>query len=479
VRLEGLVAEANLQRLGLLADVKSDQSVEVASVTMDSRAVKPGALFACVPGRTADGHVFARAAVASGAVALLVERVLDVSVPQVVVSSVREALGPVSDAFYGHPSRNLVVAGVTGTNGKTTTCALVSDIFEANGWSSSTIGTLTQQRTTPEAPDLQSLLAKWRDGGGRAVAMEVSSHALDQHRTDAVDFAAGVFTNLTPEHLDYHKTMDSYFEAKALLFRPGRIGVAVVNRSDEWGERLIARLVADGVPVETFSVDDADDLELHPGMSTFRLWGTPMAVQLGGRFNVANAVAAAACARALGVDAMTVSRGLASSHGVRGRFELVDGGQPFTVIVDYAHTPDGLSQVLTAARELGGGRLIAVFGAGGERDHEKRPLMGAAAARLADLAFVTSDNPRGEDPDLIIEEVLAGARGSANVKVQADRAAAIAAALANAMDGDTVVIAGKGHEQGQEIGGRVVPFDDVEVARTALARIRASRSGDS
>ncbi|HET7522755.1 MAG TPA: UDP-N-acetylmuramoyl-L-alanyl-D-glutamate--2,6-diaminopimelate ligase [Acidimicrobiales bacterium] len=452
-----------------------DPSIEVLSVTMDSRSVGAGSLFACVPGHTSDGHQFAAAAVRSGATALLCERLVDVPVPQVVVSSVRSALGPVSDAFFGHPSRDLTVVGVTGTNGKTTTCALLSAVFEANGWPSTTIGTLTQQRTTPEAPELQALLAGWRDRGGRAIAMEVSSHALDQHRTDALAFAAGIFTNLSPEHLDYHRTMEAYFEAKARLFADGRVGTAVINTGDPWGARLAARVRAAGVPVEEYSLDDAVDVTLRPGGTSFSWRGQRLDVNLGGRFNIANALAAATCAAGLGIGEASIAEGLASLAGVQGRFQVVDAGQAFSVIVDYAHTPDGLTQALRAARELGTGKLIIVFGAGGDRDHEKRPLMGAAASRLADLAVITSDNPRTEDPLSIIDQILAGVEGGANVVTEPDRAAAIATALANASDGDVVLIAGKGHERGQDIGGRVVPFDDVEVATTALTRIIASR----
>lgn len=475
MRLDGLVAEAGLAALGLVVEVTGDPSTEVLSLTMDSRGVTAGAMFACVPGQSVDGHEFAAEAIASGATVLLCERRLAVEVPQVVVRSVREAVGPVADAIFGHPSRQLTVAGVTGTNGKTTTCALLSSIFTANGWASTTIGTLTQQRTTPEAPELQSLLARWRDRGGRAIAMEVSSHALDQHRTDALSFAAGVFTNLTPDHLDYHHTMDRYFEAKALLFEPGRVGLAVINTGDPWGSQLAARCRSKGISVEEFSLSDASSLELRSAGSAFDWDGRRIEVRLGGRFNVENALAAATCARALGIQTGVVAHGLASLSGVQGRFQVVDAGQSFSVIVDYAHTPDGLSKALMAARELGSGKLIVVFGAGGDRDHEKRPLMGAAASRLADLAVVTSDNPRSEDPIAIIDQILAGAQGHANVVTEPDRSAAIAAAVANATDGDVVLIAGKGHERGQDIGGRVVPFDDVEVAGAAIERILASR----
>jgi UDP-N-acetylmuramoyl-L-alanyl-D-glutamate--2,6-diaminopimelate ligase len=477
VRLDGLIAEANLAGLGLLVEVVGDPSTEVASVTMDSRHVGPASLFACVPGATVDGHLFAGGAVADGATVLLSERVLDLAVAQIVVTSTRRALGPVCDVVYGHPSADLLVAAVTGTNGKTTTCAFLQAIFEASGWPTLTIGTLTSRRTTPEAPDLHALLADWRRDGGRAVAMEVSSHALDQYRTDAVRFAAGVFTNLSPEHLDYHHTMDAYFESKAQLFRPGRVGVAVVNVGDPWGARLAERVAGGGDRLVTFSAADAEELRLTPGSSTFAWRGRPVTIGVGGGFNVANALAAAATAEAVGVDRDAIVAGLGRVRSVEGRFQLVEAGQPFTVIVDYAHTPDGLTKVLEAARQICTGNVIVVFGAGGDRDREKRPLMGAAAARLADLVLVTSDNPRSEDPEAIVAEVVAGAGAASNVRSETDRASAIATALATASPGDVVVIAGKGHEKGQEIGGRVRPFDDVEVATSALRRILESRQG--
>lgn len=446
---------------------------------MDSREVLPGALFACVPGATSDGHDYAATAVADGATALLCERSLPFDTPQIVVRSVRRSLGPVCDLIYGRPSQELLIAAVTGTNGKTTTCSFLHSIFEANGWPAMTLGTLTQRRTTPEAPDLHALLADWRRAGGEAVAMEVSSHALQQHRTDAVRFSAGVFTNLTPEHLDYHATMESYFEAKARLFEPGRVGVAVINIDDLWGARLADRVRVAGDPLVTFSPADANRVELRPSGSTFTWRDRQMNIRIGGLFNVANAVAAAAGAEALGIDRSVIADGLSAVESVAGRFELVDLGQPFTVIVDYAHTPDGLTKILEAARQICNGRLVVVFGAGGDRDRDKRPMMGAAASERADLVLVTSDNPRHENPETIMAEVMSGAPDASNVQAEADRAAAIATALANASPGDVVVIAGKGHEKGQEIAGRTLPFDDVDVATKALRRIMQSRQGGS
>jgi UDP-N-acetylmuramoyl-L-alanyl-D-glutamate--2,6-diaminopimelate ligase len=474
VRLVGLVAEAGLTDLGLLEAMIGDPATEVLDLTMDSRQVTPGRLFACVPGDNRDGHDFAAAAVASGAAALLCERPLDLGVPQIVVHSVRRTLGPVADAIHGHPSRHLTVVGVTGTNGKTTTCALLQGAFEAFGWRTATIGTLTHQRTTPEAPDLHGLMARWRDAHGDAVAMEVSSHALVQHRVDAVRFAAAIFTNLSPEHLDYHHTMDAYFEAKATLFRADRVSVAIVNRADPWGRRLIDRLAQQRVPTETFAPEDATGVELAPSRSCFTWAGQRFTINVGGRFNLANAVAAASCARALGANPADIAEGMASVGGVRGRFEPVDVGQPFTVLVDYAHTPDGLRQALRGARELAAGRVLVVFGAGGDRDHDKRPLMGAAAAGLADIAVVTSDNPRSEDPFAIIEAVVAGVSDRSKIMVEPDRYTAISTALTAARPGDVVLIAGKGHELGQEIAGQLVPFDDAEVARSLLPQILAT-----
>ena len=467
MRLRSLLAEAGLEG----APVEGAADPEVVSVEMDTRQVVPGALFACVPGARSDGHDFAAAAVEAGAVAVVVERRVDVTVPQVIVPSARAALGPLADAAAGHPSRAMTVVGVTGTHGKTPTVGLLAAIFGAHGWTTATIGTLTQVRTTPEAPDLQRRLAGLRAGGTQAVAMEVSSHALDQRRVDATHFAAGVLTNVTQDHLDYHRTMEAYFEAKARLFEAGRVGVAVVNRDDPWGRRLLDRLRGSGLATETYGFDDVDDLRMTPAGSAFRWRGEDVVLPVAGRFNVANALAAATTSAALGVAAPTVAAGLAAMAQVRGRFERVDAGQPFTVVVDYAHTPDALAAVLRSAREIATGRVLVVFGAGGDRDRAKRPLMAAAAATGADVVVVTSDNPRSEDPTAIIDAVVAGipADHRASTVVEPDRRAAIAAVVAAAGPGDVVVVAGKGHEQGQDFGDRVEAFDDVTEARAALS----------
>jgi UDP-N-acetylmuramoyl-L-alanyl-D-glutamate--2,6-diaminopimelate ligase len=422
-----------------------------------------------VPGAHVDGHQFAADAVEAGAIALLCERVLPLAVTQVVVADARAAMAPVAAAFWDHPSRHLDVVGVTGTNGKTTTAHLLGAVLEAGGKPTGVIGTLSGERTTPEAPDLQRRLAAFRDEGAAAVAMEVSSHALALHRVDATRFAVAVFTNLSQDHLDFHGSMEDYFEAKASLFDPARTAVAVVNADDSGGRRLLDRA---RLPTRPFSLRDAADLHVGPSASTFRWEGEPVRLRLGGRFNIVNALAAATAARELGVAPADVARGLSSAPPVPGRFEPVDGGQPFAVVVDYAHTPAGLEEVLTAAAEAAEGRVLVVFGCGGDRDRAKRRDMGDVATRLADLAVLTSDNPRSEDPMAIIEEVRSGVVRPEVLRVEPDRRAAIALALAEAAAGDVVVIAGKGHETEQHFAGHSVPFDDRVVARQELDRLR-------
>ncbi|MGI8492868.1 MAG: UDP-N-acetylmuramoyl-L-alanyl-D-glutamate--2,6-diaminopimelate ligase [Acidimicrobiales bacterium] len=475
MRLDALIDEAGLPSSGHLVATEGDLSTDVTSVTMDSRSLQRGGLFVCVPGTQRDGHDFALSAVGAGAAAVVAERHLDLGVPLVVVTSTRRCLGALASAFWGQPSEHMAVVGVTGTNGKTTTCALLASIFAAHGWSSATLGTLSGTRTTPEAPELQARLSRLRSEGVAAVAMEVSSHALDQHRVDSTRFAAAVWNNLSQDHLDYHESMGAYFAAKARLFERSFTELAVINTGDKWGSLLADRIATSGMTIETWSLDDASELELGRRGSTFSWRGQRLRLALPGRFNVDNALGAATCAMALGVPHPAVVDGLAAVTQVPGRFQAVDGGQAFTVLVDYAHTPEGLRQALEAARELCDGRLLVVFGAGGDRDPQKRPLMGEVAANLADLAVVTSDNPRHEDPYAIIEAIMAGASRRDNVVVEADRAAAIATALATAQPDDVVLIAGKGHETGQQIGDRLEPFDDVEVVRDALARIHASR----
>jgi UDP-N-acetylmuramoyl-L-alanyl-D-glutamate--2,6-diaminopimelate ligase len=445
--------------------------VEVADLAYDTRAVAPGALFFCVRGANVDGHELAPQAVEAGAAALVVERaVASAHVPQIVVADSRAAMAVAADVFFGHPTHELEVVGVTGTNGKTTTAHLVYAVLAAAGRRPGLLGTIEARlagerrpvvRTTPEAIDLQRTFREMLDAGDRSCAMEASSHASELHRLDRVRFAAVVFTNLTPDHLDFHGTMERYFDAKRRLFVGADPPPAAINLDDPWGRKL----AAERPDALTFGVDAAD-AEIRPDALD------RIDLKLRGRFNVANALAALAAARLLGIDDEAATRGLEAVRGVPGRFESVDEGQPFEVIVDYSHTPDSLENALRAARELAAGRVLCVFGCGGDRDREKRPLMGRIAAELADVAIVTTDNPRSEDPLAIVDEVLAGAPGG--LEVEPDRRAAIARAVEAAREGDVVLVAGRGAEPEQEVAGRKLPFDDRDVAREALRRIQAA-----
>ncbi len=460
-----------------VADVRGDPwDVPVRGVEHDSRVVRPGSLFCCLPGAVHDGHAFASQAAAAGASCLLVERFVDVDVPQVrtVPGGARPAMALAAAELFGHPDRHLTVAGVTGTNGKTTVVHLLRSILQHAGRPAGTIGTLTGARTTPEAPELYARLAGFVDDGLTAVAMEVSSHALSQHRVDGMAFDVAVFTNLSHDHLDHHRTMEEYFAAKARLFEPGRAAAAVVCVDDPWGVRLAAGL--DGLPVVEVRRTDASDVVLEVGRTAFTWEGLRVTTALTGEVNVTNSLLAAASARVLGVDGDVVVAGLAAAGAVPGRMEPV-AREPVTVIVDYAHTPDGLAAALHSARDLAAGRrLVCVFGCGGDRDTAKRPLMGKVAADLADTVVVTSDNPRSEDPGAIIDAVVAGARrgagpdGAARVVVEPDRARAIDLAVEVARPGDVVLVAGKGHETSQAVGTAVLPFDDRVEARRAVAR---------
>jgi UDP-N-acetylmuramoyl-L-alanyl-D-glutamate--2,6-diaminopimelate ligase len=424
---------------------------EVRDLAYDTRSVEAGALFFCVPGASVDGHDLAAEAVERGAVALVVERAVGVSVPQLVVPSVRQAMPAAAALYFGAPSQELDVVAATGTNGKTTTAFLVASILDAAGRKPALLTnierrvggkTLPTGLNTPESIDLQRLFRAMLDAGDRSCAMEATSIAAAKGRLDGTRFAVLVFTNLTQDHLDFHGTMDEYFAAKRALFDQAEH--AVVNVGDPWGQRLAKELPR----AQTFTPDDD-------------LGG--IGLRLRGRFNRANALGAMWAARELGVDEAAIRAGVESLAGVPGRFESVDAGQPFTVIVDYAHTPDSLENVLRAAGELGG-RLTVVFGAGGDRDRDKRPLMGRIAAELADRAIVTTDNPRSEDPAEIARAVAHGA-----LEIILDRRKAIESALAGADPGDVVVIAGKGADTEMELADHSVPFDDRVVAREVLA----------
>src|ERR671932_406966 len=400
--------------------------VEIADLAYDTRAVSSGALFFCVRGANVDGHELAPLALEAGAAALVVERPVPTAhVPQIVVADSRAAMAVAADVFFGHPTHELDVVGVTGTNGKTTTAHLVYSILAAAGRRPGLLGTIEARvagerrpvvRTTPEAIDLQRTFRELLDAGDRTCAMEASSHASELHRLDRVRFAALVFTNLTPDHLDFHGTMERYFDAKRRLFVSDEPPPAAINVDDPWGRKL-------------------------------------------------------AGARLLGIDDEAAARGLEAVRGVPGRFESVDEGQPFEVVVDYSHTPHSLENALRASRELAAGRVLCVFGCGGDRDREKRPLMVRIAAQLADLPILTTDNPRSEDPLAIIDDVL---RGAPELDVEPDRRGAIARAVETAREGDVVLVAGRGAEPAQEVAGRMLPFDDRDVAREALRRIQAA-----
>jgi UDP-N-acetylmuramoyl-L-alanyl-D-glutamate--2,6-diaminopimelate ligase len=438
-------------------DVVGGAAVEIRELAYDARAVPRDSLFFCIPGAAADGHDFAAEAVRAGAAAVVVERPVPVNVPQLVVASVRAAMPRAAVEFFGDPTTELDVLAVTGTNGKTTTAYLLWSILNAAGKRAALLTNVERRvgdevrevgLNTPEAIDLQRLFREMVTAGNETCVMEATSMASAKGRLEGTRFAVLVFTNLTQDHLDFHGTMEDYFGSKRRLFAQAER--AVVNVGDEFGARLAAE------------VPDRIAFDPAAGLGDIRL-------KLGGAFNVANACAAAAAARAYGIDEASIKRGIEAVDRVPGRFDRIDEGQPFTVLVDYAHTPGALETVLHAARELARGRVICVFGAGGDRDRAKRPLMGQVVNELADVALVTSDNPRSEDPAAIAAEVVDGLE----LEIELDRRRAIERALDAAREGDVVVIAGKGHEHGQEIAGRKIPFDDAEVAGDKLRRLRA------
>jgi UDP-N-acetylmuramoyl-L-alanyl-D-glutamate--2,6-diaminopimelate ligase len=470
------------------SEVTGARPVEVGDLAYDTRKVRSGALFFCVPGMRVDGHELAWEAIERGAVALVVERALEVGVPQLVVADARAAMAVAADAFFGEPTKELELAGVTGTNGKTTTAFLLHSMLDVAGRKPGLVGTVdwivgAERRpapfTTPEAIDLQRLFREMIDAGDRSAAVEASSHGSALRRLDRVRFDVLVFTNLSQDHLDLHGTMEEYFQAKRALFTGVQPPPAAVGVGDEWGRRLAADLSdAHRAPLVTFGLAEEAELrpealEVTPEGSTFRVAGMDIRTPLRGLFNVENVLGAVAAGLLLDLDEHAIAEGIARVDEVPGRFQVIDEGQPFAVLVDFAHTPDSLETVLRSARELADGRVIVVFGAGGDRDRGKRPLMGKVAGERADLAIVTSDNPRSEEPLAIIQDVLQGA--GLDVEIDPDRRSAIHRAISLAGAGDVVVIAGKGHEQGQEIAGVVQPFDDRDVAREALALLALKR----
>ena len=469
------------------SEVTGARSVAIGDLAYDTRKVSQGALFFCVPGERVDGHDLAWEAIERGAAALVVERRLDVGVPQLVVENVRAAMAVAADAFFGEPTKELEIAGVTGTNGKTTTAFLLHSMLAVAGRNPGLVGTVRwivggEKRpapfTTPEAIELQRLFREMVDAGDRSAAVEASSHGAAFRRLDRVRFDALVFTNLTQDHLDLHGTLEEYYRAKRRLFVGPQPPPAAVNVGDGWGKRLAAELAeTHRAPLVTFGLAEEaelrpEGLELGASGSRFRAGGIEIETPLRGSFNVENVLGAVAAGVLLDLDEESIKDGIARVHEIPGRFEAIDAGQPFAVVVDYAHTPDSLETVLRAARGLGDGRVIVVFGVGGDRDRGKRPLMGKIAAEHADIAIVTSDNPRSEDPLAIIRDVLQGS--GVDVEIDPDRRSAIQRAVALAEAGDVLVIAGKGHEQGQEISGSVHPFDDRAVVREALATLRAA-----
>ena len=475
--------------LTVVAGLRPDRPVAGSTVTgctLDSRAVQPGDLYAALPGSRTHGADFAAAAVAAGATAVLTDpagsgRCAAYDVPVLVADDPRGVLGAVAAWVHDDPSAALLVLGVTGTNGKTTTAFLLEAGLRAAGHTTGLLGTVLTRvgeqavpslRTTPEAPDLQALFATMRERGVTAVAMEVSSHALALGRVDGLRFDTSVFTNLSQDHLDFHPSMAAYEAAKASLFTPERSLRGVVDIDDAAGRRLLATA---SIPITTYGEQGqwrAADVDLRADGSTFRLIGpgvdVPATVGLPGAFNVSNAVAALACLVVAGIPLADAVRGIASLAGVPGRMERIDAGQPFTAIVDYAHTPQAVTTLLAAVRALTTGRVVVVLGCGGDRDRGKRPLMGQAAVAGADLAVLTSDNPRSEDPLAILTEMAAP-----GALVEPDRRRAIELAVREARPGDVIVVAGKGHESGQEIAGVVTPFDDRQVLREALLAVRA------
>ncbi len=474
-----------------------DATAEITGITHDSRAVRPGDLYAALPGARLHGADFVTQAAGLGATAVLTdptgaERAAATGLPVLVVPDPRARMGELATTIYGHPGRDLLQIGITGTSGKTTTAYLVEGGLRT-AKATGLIGTvetrigderIKSERTTPEATDLQALFAVMRERGVEAVAMEVSSHALVLGRVDGCVFDIAVFTNLSPEHMEFHSDMEDYFRAKAQLFTPKRSKLGVVNVDDEYGRRLAAEAT---VPVVTFSAEghpDADwraeHVQVGPLDSTFTVLGpngerVQARSPLAGPFNVANTLAAVVALAAAGLDAQTAADGIAAVPGVPGRLERVDAGQPYLAVVDYAHKTDAVESVLKALRKVTKGRLHIVLGCGGDRDQTKRAPMGAAAARLADTAVLTSDNPRSEDPLAILATMLQGAASvpaheRGEVLLFEERAAAIAAAVGRAQAGDTVLVAGKGHEQGQDIAGVVRPFDDRQVLREAIQK---------
>lgn len=462
---------------------RTGDDLPIAALQYNSRKVGKGDLFFCIVGTFADGHTYAAQAVEAGAVALVVERELPLPVPQVIVKNTRIAMAEMAAAFYGYPARGMRIVGVTGTNGKTSTTYMLKAIAEQCGWKVGLIGTIRNligtriidtERTTPESVDLQRILREMKEEGVDLVVMEVSSHSLDQHRVHGIAFETAIFTNLTQDHLDYHKTFENYFATKMRIFAQAQ--QAVVNRDDPHAERILGEL---SIPYKTFGVREKADVsaaeidittrgvqfDMHCALGNVRMY-----VPIPGLFSVFNAMGAAAAAMQLGLPLSAVKNGIETMGSVSGRLEpLPTGGRDFTVLLDYAHTPDALENILKTARGFAEGRIVTLFGCGGDRDHAKRPIMGEIAGRFSDFLIVTSDNPRSEDPMTIIEAVLEGVQKSACPYVVVEnRYEAIRYALSHAKPKDVVILAGKGHENYQEVGGGKRRFDEKEIVAELL-----------
>lgn len=474
IAIRELVDKTYWDRLpGIEARTIGSLDAIVSDITHDSRHVGQGTLFCCLHGDNMDGHSFAQQAVDAGACAVLVDHELQIDVDQIIVSDTRQAMGELSAALYGFPSRQMCVVGITGTNGKTTTAHLLAAILQEHGWETQVFGTLSGPRTTPESCDLQRDLYSSLMAGKRAVVMEVTSHAMSMQRAVGTHFEAAVFSNLSPEHLDFHGTLENYFGAKASLFAHEFTDLGIVNQDDAHGRMLID---AAAINYVGFGTDDISDLNIETDRHSYMWRGNNIQVGLGGRFNVANSLCAATVALSIGVGESSIVRGLASAQRVAGRYQVLDTDTPFTVIVDYAHTPDALDRVLQTTRELikSGGRIILVFGCGGDRDIQKRPMMGWVAGQRADVVIVTSDNPRSEEPLDIAQQIthgIAPADKHTLMVVELDRRSAIRLALMEAKKGDIVIIAGKGHERTQTIGNKTIDFSDIHVALEIVGEI--------
>jgi UDP-N-acetylmuramoyl-L-alanyl-D-glutamate--2,6-diaminopimelate ligase len=469
--LDSLVMHADIS-----ATIVGNKNAVFSGITQDSRNVEPGDILCCVRGDLFDGHQFISEAITRGAVAVLVDHVdesIESSVVQIVVADVRPVLGRIASAAFRHPASSLKMIGITGTNGKTTTASILGSLLKAHGGSVHVMGTLTGLRTTPESIDLHAQLRSCVDSGIDHVVMEVSSHALEHHRVDGIVFDMAIFTNLGHDHLDFHGTMENYFAAKRKLFTSERTRAAVVNADDRYGLQLQTEAV---VPTSSYSLSDVSYVEISASTVSLTWRNLDIRLPIGGSFAVMNALAAMTAASALGVPDDRIIMGCASVQTVPGRFESVPNDADIDVVIDFAHTPEALAGLLVSAREIARAGLMVVFGCGGDRDNAKRPLMGAIASRGADVVIVTSDNPRSEDPEHIIAEIMAGVVvNHASVSSIVNREKAIESAILGAKRGDMVVIAGKGHETTQEVRGEMTASSDVAIAARAL-RIREEKT---